>query len=503
MRFLLYIRHTKALVMDSLASKLGAMVPQSTFGAHIIYQHQNEELLQKKGRVQYESVYSTEDLFRRFKNETLDLNYVHKLEEQLGKRHGWLHLLADRDLMPSTHYRKGYVEQSHDELLRWFQAFGKHTEEVLDDFRPDVYLDFAITSGLRSVTRALCRARGIHHLTASPARFEDFYFINTGGADEFPEAIQHYEEKHAEFGNEAEPGDGALKQMPDYHSKRLQEFEKRAQSWDSPRILRAPLTYLKTEYKRVTEFDKANYRANKKFANTLIDALARDFRKLALSVKPMFEAIAQKEDFAYFPLSVIPEASSSVLAPLFLDELTAIRMTAYSLPLHMKLYVREHTPMLYKRPLDFYRTLKTIPNIRLIDPKEDSLSLIRKAEAVVCLSGTSGLESLLLGTPCAVFGSPWYRHLPKCYYIEDVRKLNAFFKKLSNYQMNSHEQTLLAEAIRTSGFKFSQRIWWEKGMCDKDPTSYESNVRALAKAIILKLHKLCPAESIKLSSETL
>jgi capsule polysaccharide export protein KpsC/LpsZ len=58
--------------------------------------------------------------------------------------------------------------------------------------------------------------------------------------------------------------------------------------------------------------------------------------------------------------------------------------------------------------LALLRRLKRIPNARLVKPHTSSHDLIRRAEAVVVISSTVGLEALLYGRPVLTLGQPFY-----------------------------------------------------------------------------------------------
>jgi capsule polysaccharide export protein KpsC/LpsZ len=73
-----------------------------------------------------------------------------------------------------------------------------------------------------------------------------------------------------------------------------------------------------------------------------------------------------------------------------------------------KIIVKEHPSSLGYRPAGYYRKIEDIPNILLISPRVDSHSLIKNADAVIVLSGTTGWEALLHKVPVISFGESFY-----------------------------------------------------------------------------------------------
>ena len=115
-----------------------------------------------------------------------------------------------------------------------------------------------------------------------------------------------------------------------------------------------------------------------------------------------------------FPLHVQPEASTAYLAMYLADQLGAIRSCAFTLPFPAKLYVREHPSAVGSKPKSFYASLKEVPNVVLISPTESISSLIAKAQGVITLSSTVGLEAALAGKPVYLLGNAFYEFHPLC-----------------------------------------------------------------------------------------
>ena len=126
------------------------------------------------------------------------------------------------------------------------------------------------------------------------------------------------------------------------------------------------------------------------------------------------------EKFVYYPLHYQPEASTCVCAQKYEKQLFFIDGWAKSLPADTVLYVKEHYALIGHRDPHFYVELQKYPNVRMINPWESSRKLIEKSVAVTTLTGTAGLEAMLLRKPVFIGGNAVYETAPGVIKLEDI-----------------------------------------------------------------------------------
>ena len=85
-----------------------------------------------------------------------------------------------------------------------------------------------------------------------------------------------------------------------------------------------------------------------------------------------------------------------------------------ALPDGWLLLVKEHTNAVGDRSWCFYRRLRQLRNVVLVDEKADSHDIIRRSRAVVSVSGTMAYEAALMGIPSLTFGDVFFNRLPGC-----------------------------------------------------------------------------------------
>lgn len=133
-----------------------------------------------------------------------------------------------------------------------------------------------------------------------------------------------------------------------------------------------------------------------------------EVRSRARRFGSLWNSGVEPENFLYFPLHVSPEATTMVVAPDKTDQFAVIEAVAKALPPGYSLVVKEHMPMMGKRPRSFYRKISRLPGVCLVGPWRNPFELIKESKAVVTITGTAGQEALFLGKPVIALGESIY-----------------------------------------------------------------------------------------------
>lgn len=113
----------------------------------------------------------------------------------------------------------------------------------------------------------------------------------------------------------------------------------------------------------------------------------------------------QQRPFVYFPMHLDPEATTLVFSPWSVDQAHVVEVLRRALPPDVDLVVKENPKMWGVRPGAFYKRIRQAHGI-WIEPTTPSEALIERAAAIITLTGTTGIEALLLGKPVALLGKP-------------------------------------------------------------------------------------------------
>ena len=196
--------------------------------------------------------------------------------------------------------------------------------------------------------------------------------------------------------------------------------------------------------------------------------------------KPFGEIRASS--YAIYFLHVQPEITVEGMAFEYQDQVSTLRNILAALPADMNLVVKEHSPMLGYRPLEFYNQLVHMPGLTIAATHEDSHALITGAAVVVTLTGTVALEAVLYGIPAIVLGSIYFDGFNGVYKpesLDELRKLLADPAKLSGATDE--------DALRTLGSMLRAS---EPGRPPRVDVSVQAIDTESARAMMAKLQRL-------------
>lgn len=161
--------------------------------------------------------------------------------------------------------------------------------------------------------------------------------------------------------------------------------------------------------------------------------------------------------FVYYALQLTPEATTLPWAGVFQNQLISIRMLSeMGRKYGFKVYVKEHFVQ-PGRPYDFYRELKKIPEVVLIDAYVDSYKLIQNSIANITQTGSVITESIIKGRPVISFVDSFWSGASNVYVIKSKNDLenailDIFQRKITKEKAevikNQYFQALSATCIR-------------------------------------------------------
>ncbi len=116
--------------------------------------------------------------------------------------------------------------------------------------------------------------------------------------------------------------------------------------------------------------------------------------------------------FVLFFMQHQPEASLTTQVPHQIDQMQVIEQLAVNAPAGWRIVVKEHPRTYPARGEAYFRPLCDLPNVHLCHPAVPSRALLEKAEVVVAMTGSVGMEALFMGKKVAVVGRPYYAFFP-------------------------------------------------------------------------------------------
>ncbi|QOD62078.1 hypothetical protein H9I45_06425 [Polaribacter haliotis] len=190
------------------------------------------------------------------------------------------------------------------------------------------------------------------------------------------------------------------------------------------------IKYLRKDAEIKNHLNDTGYSIIKKIKNKITSIKSKNF------YLPDIKSLDEIENkFVYIPLHMEPEATVIVYSTYFQNQIEMTKLISKVLPYGWQIIIKENPKMLKVRNKEFYKALKSIPNVRFVNMPVESTELIKKSEIVVALSGTSSLEAYLLDKPAILFGTPPHHRLLKYagYGINyNIKELKEIFTKELN-----------------------------------------------------------------------
>lgn len=177
----------------------------------------------------------------------------------------------------------------------------------------------------------------------------------------------------------------------------------------------------------------------KRYLKIFRNNLNRNRRKEFLN-NHCIKKIQNNEKFVYFPLHMQPEHTTSVVTPFFTDQISLIRNIARSLPVNYFLYVKDHPSMgtmRYWRERKYYEKILDIPNVRLIHPEVNSLSLNKMSQIVFTINGSASTEAILLKKQVIVFADVASMNVESVIKVENLEDLPAIIRDVIGRDFSS------------------------------------------------------------------
>jgi hypothetical protein len=128
----------------------------------------------------------------------------------------------------------------------------------------------------------------------------------------------------------------------------------------------------------------------------------------ALMARNLYSELDPSRRFVYFPLHVTDDYKIKRVIPHCVDQASLIEQVAEALPHGYDLALKEHPMSVGRNSLGMLRRLCRVPSVRLLDPYTSSHDLIARADAIVVISSTVGLEALMYAQPVLTLGQPFY-----------------------------------------------------------------------------------------------
>lgn len=458
-----------------------------------VYLNSSAKFLRDQKDIKYGELLVDEEIQDASKHENLDWSYIKELEREYGIPNLWPYIAVDRVIrygMGVREYPHDTSPYTHEIMARMLQATARAIIRFLEREKPDLIYFPAVSAMGNMLLYYIAKKKGITVFVGAETRIDGGYILSD---DYRTFSFVDTRFKQLMRGAKSPREHDARAYLTEYRAKPrtylyyMKNFKDSgarlaAFAWLSPRNIARSLRWLSERIIR-TAMEPANDYMEQSPWWFLFDATRRKFR-LMRGFADLWDTYDPQEWFAYYPLHLEPEMAMLLLAPRWTDQINLIKQIAESLPLHFKLYVKEHPVMVGFRPRRYYRELKKIPNVKLIHPNHDPHATVKDSQLVLTQTGTAAWEAILLKKPVITFGDVYFNTLSMAKKCTGIEKLPDLVKaQLENFSFKETELVNFISAILEESENIRLHELWEKGL---DPKSEASSIERFTRMLLQK-----------------
>ena len=429
-------------------------------------------------------VYDFKKYARLFSNNIDNPKYDEKYIEWIEKNFTHfkplgLQLMSSQFTTRPYHFRNYFSFITYEQQILFLEYYYRNTIEIIDDLKPDVILDFNDSELGRTVVNEVAYKYKIPYITFEHPRFEKYklYTYQQGiGVDKyFKVAYENCLSK-----DDKDLADELLyiskynskkNIMPDEYKGTITSAYSAPKLYQSIKKILGMIMYFYNENRsrntrKIKKRNKVLYPDS--FEHLKFYCRVESMRRKLYKNNKYFENPVKDEKYVYMPLHLIPESTTFVKAPFYVNELNIIEAVSKSLPIGWRLYVKEHQAMLGERGLEFYEKTNNLPNVRLvkINYYRDPKPLIINSQGVITITGTSAFEAALLGKPSIIFGDVPHSLISSISRVTSFEDLNKEIEKFKSYEVNDddiHSCAAYLAAVKQVGSDIEYKYLMSEG----------------------------------------
>lgn len=373
--------------------------------------------------------------------------------------------LSEMTILPYYHDRNYYKFVDYDRILLYAQLYYKAIEQIFLTNKPDVILDCDVDFFGRTVLLEVATKFGIPYISIDHARVNGYVTPTDALSKRIQPHVRQYfracvadasimyDEELLRFYDEVQEKIGAI---PKRFEKEFEKLKFNAYLLLKELVIHNVIFFSNISLKRlflnkvrgITSPICGDSFGKLKFIYLYY------IRRFYLHYFKVFSRTDLKgQKFIYVPLHVIPESSTTILSPIYINEQFIIESLSKSVAADQFIVVKEHWSMIGFRPLSFYEKMKRLPNVILIDPELNNPPkyYIENSDLIVTISGSSALEGAMLGKNSLVFSDVIFSVLSGVKKINIDQSLKTTIQSQMRHYMDKREKLAYLKMIKEFG----------------------------------------------------
>lgn len=405
------------------------------------------------------------EIIERSKNIKPDMQRLKEYEKRFGEPFLWNALVADRRIYLGS---RATLEQdynsrfSHERMLSILQTGLEEMERLFDSVKPDAVIGFICVTIGEYLAYLVAKSRNIPFLNLRPTRIRNYFFAGESIFEPSKQLEEAYHQiledgipeelrlKASSYLSEVRMShamyEGVLPPPKDSSKKVLSRFFRGV--W----ALALNIGSLTKQY---YDYNFGEYRHDNHHRGVFYPIWLKKVKR-PLRIRYTDFILRQKYidadrlasiDYAFYPLHKEPEVTLLVYGRPYMNQIEVVRNLARSLPVGMKLIVKEHPAAIGYHPFSYYKKLLAIPNVILAHPGMTSRELIQNSRFVAIVSGSVGLEAIMVRKPVVILGRVPFSFLPETM-VRHVKDLDRLAWNINDLLENhSHDEAALIAYI--------------------------------------------------------
>ncbi len=367
----------------------------------------------------------------------------------LEKKYGFI------NLWHAVYFDRFLKNQKEDFIIKQISYYIFAWEEIFKKHKPAYIVNETVTGLWNYIPQAMAKHFNCTYLGYLVTKNTSKYYFTRDIMGSFPEMNRRFEEL-----KKRDLEEGEKKQVEDFtdafkKKHMVPSYMKITSSLPKIHNFFNPYRITVNIYKDLKLFFavKNDYKIDFRFNGYQRDFI-RLWRVFYIKCFKLFSMPNKSDKYILFPLHYQPEASTDIWAAYHADQYNVIVNLAKSIPFGYKLYVKEHYAVLGSKEIAFYKKIKKLPNVQLIDPWVKISDLINNAAAISVLTGTTGLEGIILKKPVIIFGNVFFDIYPQLYKVKDLEKLPEIIDHaLNNFVVDEEMYQKYISAYISSGYE--------------------------------------------------
>ncbi len=342
---------------------------------------------------------------------------------------------------------------SFNDRRNYYYGLLNYWNTIINEKKPDIYISYTCPHNETTYTLYLmCKyIFSIPVVFMEDYSFLDKYYTFNNNVENQSSIFKNYEKKEIkDISSIVKNYFNNFKSKPSSPSY-LKDFFSFLD--DKEKIVNKSINFLREIVRVVLSFFKSNkfmlnnsfykmYREQNIMSLTRVDYFYYEkvFQIKNFLNKNFYEKISEKKipdkNFVFFAPSQQPEYYGNLRTGIFEDHILVLELLKSNLPDNWAIVYKEH-PFQFAEKYSsiskdkiFYKKIKKMKNVHILSQSINTYDVISKSSAIACTGSTVGVDAMMMGKPCIVFGNCWFNSCKSSINVKTNRDLEEAFKKI-------------------------------------------------------------------------